>query len=176
MKWYYVNLNNNVIDSMKNALTLTIVLILFVSCNLVQDTQEPTIVEKQPTATNQAKEDSLTTEQIEKIKAFHSILKEVCESSLEEMIYDFKKDPNADVEIAIWTRIANAYKKCIKTWNYIPTLEMKKEMFQLMLNRSMTTDEEAMKSVKPTLLSEKEVQVVLNFYNAEPDPFDEQGK
>lgn len=157
---------------MKNTLTLIVVLILFVSCNLDQAIREPTIVEKQITVASQAKEDSLTTLQIEKIKSFHSILKEVCESSLEEMINDFKKDPNADVEIAIWTRIANAYEKCIKIWNYKPKLEMKKEIFQLMLNRSMTTDEEAIKSVKPVLLSEKEIQVVLNFYNAEPDPFD----
>jgi hypothetical protein len=122
------------------------------------------------------KKDSLTAGQIEKIEAFYSKLKEVCGSSLEEMISNFKKDPNTDVEIASWTRIANAYQKCIHIWNYKPTLEMKKEIFQLMLNRSMTSDEEAIKSVKPVLLSEKEIQVVLTFYITEPDSFDEQGK
>ncbi len=155
---------------------LIVVLILFVSCNVDESKQEPTLIEEQLSIVSEAKEDSLTILQIEKIKSFHSILNEVCESSLGEMINDFEKDPNADVEIASWTRIAGAYKKCIKSWNYKPKLEMKKEIFQLMLNRSITTDEEAIRSVKPALLSEKEIQVVLTFYITEPDPFDEKGK
>lgn len=162
---------------MKHMLTLIFLLLCLISCDSDKSLNSETVfVESASLVPPEIKKDSLTSGQLEKIKIFHSILKDVCGSSLEEMIDELKKDPNADVEIASWTRIAGAYKKCIKSWNYKPKLEMKKEIFQLILNRSMTTDEEAIKSVKPVLLSEKEIQVVLTFYITEPDPFDEQGK
>lgn len=116
--------------------------------------------------------DSLTVEQITKITHIQSIFAEVYPVSLEETITNFKRDLNVDNEIGIWLQMADAYEKFIKSKKRELDLKTKKEVFSLILSRSMMTDEEAIRNSKLTILTDKEAKEVLSYYSASPDPID----
>ena len=110
----------------------------------------------------------LTSEQIEKIKNIHATFAEVDKSSLEQTITDFKRDLHPADEIEIWMQMAKAYKGYLHKNK--KNLNEKKEVFKLILSRSMMNSEEAIKNSNLKYLSKKEAQKVLNFYNSAPQP------
>ncbi len=110
----------------------------------------------------------LTPEQIEKIKNIHEIFAEVDKSSLEQTITDFKRDRHPEKEIKIWMQMAEAYKGYLSKNK--KNLEEKREVFKLILSRSMMSAEEAIKNSNLKYLSKKEAQEVLSFYNDAPQP------
>jgi hypothetical protein len=58
--------------------------------------------------------DTLSATQIEKIKQIQLTFAEVFPATLEETITDFKRDAHPDNEIAIWSSMAEAYRKYFK--------------------------------------------------------------
>ncbi len=116
--------------------------------------------------------DSLTTNQIDKIKKIQSTFAEVYPVSLEETITNFKRDQNPDSEIDIWLQMAEAYEKYLTSKQIKLDLNTKKEVYKLILSRSMMSDEEAISNSKLTILTEKEAKEVLSYYSATPDPID----
>lgn len=110
----------------------------------------------------------LTLEQIEKIKTIHTTFAEVEKSSLEQTITDFKKDLHPEDEIEIWMHMAKAYKGYLSKNK--KNLEEKKEVFKLILSRSMMNSEEAIANSNLKHLSKKEAQEVLRFYNSAAEP------
>ncbi|MBE8724101.1 hypothetical protein C4F50_04000 [Flavobacterium sp. KB82] len=135
---------------------------LFISCNQKTDKIDPDNIR-----INEVVSD-LTSEQIKKIKKIHKTFEEVDKSTLEQTITNFKRDLHPDVEIEIWMQMANAYKGYLRK-NKI-NLEEKKEVFKLILSRSMMSSEEAIKNSDLQYLSKKDAQEVLSFYNNEPQP------
>ena len=89
---------------------------------------------------------ALTKSLIERIKAFHLILREVdpleSSSSLEESIDYFLRDHNPEREIAVWEKIAERYQKSVEQKPDM-TSEQKKELFAKLLLQS--TDEDPIK-------------------------------
>jgi len=92
---------------------------------------------------------ALTESLIERIKAFHLILREVdpleLESSLEESIDYFLRDYNPEREIAVWEKIAERYQKSVEQKPDM-TSEQKKELYAMLLLQSM--DEDPIKTTK----------------------------
>ncbi len=121
---------------------------------------------------NEVVHDSLTTEQIDKITTIHSTFEEVYQVSLEETITNFKRDQNPDSEIDIWLQMAAAFKKYLSSKQENLDLSTKKEVFKLILSRSMMADEEAIANSNLTILTVKEAKEVLGYYTATPDPID----
>ncbi|MFN3852616.1 MAG: hypothetical protein ACK4NY_24525 [Spirosomataceae bacterium] len=121
---------------------------------------------------NEVVHDSLTTAQIDKIKTIQSTFVEVYPVSLEETITNFKRDQNPDNEIDIWLQMADAYKKYLSTKQGKLDLNTKKEVYMLILSRSMMSDEEAITNTKLTILTVKEAKEVLSYYTAAPDLID----
>lgn len=117
---------------------------------------------------NQVIHDSLTSEQIKKIETIHRIFSEVDKSSLEQTITDFKRDLHPDNEIEIWLQMANAYKNYLS--KNAKNLDEKKEIFKLILSRSMMSTEEAIENSDLKYLSKEDAQEVLSFYNNQPKP------
>ncbi len=114
------------------------------------------------------KHDTLSQEQIEKITRIQSTFVEVLPVSLEQTITNFKRDENVDSEIDVWLNMVDAYENYLKSKQYKLNLATKQEVFKLLLSRSMMSDNEAIKNVKPEKLSEKEAREVLHLYSANP--------
>jgi hypothetical protein len=113
--------------------------------------------------------DSLTSEQLEKVKKIHSVFSEVDSSSLETTITNFRRDMNPDKEIAIWLSMADAYEKFTSNNSKID-LNKKQDAFKLILLRSMMPDDEAINQGKIKYLSDKEIREILRYYNESPTP------
>jgi hypothetical protein len=116
---------------------------------------------------------SFSPEQLEKIKRIHSVFSEVYPISMKETIENFKHDQNPDSEIITWTNMADAYENYLAGKQKKPDLNTKKEIFALILSRSMMPDTQAIDSTGLKILSKEEAMQVLSFYKAPPDPVDE---
>ncbi len=113
--------------------------------------------------------DTLSSDQIEKIKKIQKTFSEVNPSSLEETITNFKRDRNPDNEIAIWLAMANAYEK-FTSKNPSIDISKKKEAYGLILIRSMENEESTKVKADLKLLTDKEVSEILSYYILEAKP------
>lgn len=153
-------------------ITLSAVL-AFCSCNSNKnEKQKIQTMNPNDIQVNELVHDSLTTEQVDKIKIIQSTFAEVYPVSLEETITSFKRDQNPDSEIVIWLQMAAAYNKYLSSKQGKLDLNTKKEVYKLILSRSMMPDEEAIANSKLTILTEKGAKEVLSYYTATPDPID----
>jgi hypothetical protein len=112
--------------------------------------------------------ESLTDEQMARVRKLVDALREVDHSPLEKWVDDFKRDLNPDNEIEIWEAIAKAYASF--TGSRSLDQSAKEEVFKLLLLRSMMTPDEALRRVKLKALSEKDARDVLALYGAPPRP------
>ena len=111
---------------------------------------------------NEIQHEQLSEEQLRRIKTLHETFAEVDKSSLEKWIDNFKRDANPDSEIAIWERVANAYRNYCSQREL--TLEAKDDVFQALVLRSMTSDERAVKTLKLKELSSDEARKIMREY------------
>ena len=113
--------------------------------------------------------DSLSLEQIEKIKKIHLAFSEVNPSTLEQTITDFKRDKNPDNEITIWLEMASAYEK-FKIKHTDLDINKKKEAYSLILMRSMVNEIEAKENSNIKLLTENEISEIFSYYQLDAKP------
>lgn len=113
--------------------------------------------------------DSLNADQLEKIKIVQETFVEVYPVSLEVTITNFKKDETPDKEIQVWLDMASAYQQFLAKNSSMDSLK-KRDVFQLLLVRSMMPDKEAIKASKVKHLSGEEIREVLHYYNSAPVP------
>ncbi|MCM3902186.1 MAG: hypothetical protein ND866_10810 [Pyrinomonadaceae bacterium] len=104
----------------------------------------------------------MSDEQLRRTKKLHETFAEVDSSSLEKWIDNFKRDANPDSEIAIWERVAKAYTSYCSRRQL--TLEAKGDVFQALVLRSLTSDEEAIKTLKFKVLSADEARKIMREY------------
>lgn len=143
-----------------------LLLLLFLSCNKKENQAQK--INPSDLHLHEIVHESLTPKQIEKITKIHSIFAEVDENSLEQTINDFKRDINPDNEIEIWMQMANAYKGYLS--QNPKNLDEKKEVFRLILSRSMMNSEEAIENSDLKFLSVEDATEVLSFYTNQPEP------
>jgi hypothetical protein len=112
--------------------------------------------------------ESLTPEQLARIARIRQALREVDESPEEQWINDFKRDTHPDEEIAIWEAIAQAY----TAYNTGRTLTpaAKREVFSLLLSRSMADGATVLEQTKLTAVTRAEAEQALALYVAPPRP------
>jgi hypothetical protein len=111
---------------------------------------------------NEIQHEQLSEEQLRRIRKLHESFAEVDRSPLEKWIDNFKRDENPDSEIAIWERVANGYRNYCSQRQL--TLEAKGDVFQTLVLRSMTSDEEAVKTLKLKVLSSDEARKIMREY------------
>lgn len=114
------------------------------------------------------KEDNLSAEQISRIKAFHDALGEVNISDIKTTINNFKRDLNPESEIIIWEEITRVYVEEVSLKNNL-TIDEKKEIFNLLLMRSMMPSEEVWQQLesKLTILNrERATSIMSKFGNS----------
>lgn len=158
---------------MKNIFLILSTLLIFISCNShKEEKQNVQTMDPNDIQISEVVHDSLTTDQINKITKIQSVFAEVVPVSLEETITNFKRDQNPDSEIAIWIQMADAYEKYLSSKGNQLDLESKKEVFKLILSRSMMPAEEAIANSKLKILTEKEAKEVFRYYSGTPDPLE----
>ncbi len=109
--------------------------------------------------------EQLSDGQLRRIKKLHETFAEVDKSSLETWIDNFKRDLNPDREIAVWERMAKAYKNYTSQKELSP--EAKTEVFKTLLMCSMSSDEEDIKSLDLKVLSQEEAKAICKSFNYE---------
>jgi hypothetical protein len=119
---------------------------------------------------NEIVHDSLTTEQLNDIKIIQGVFSEVLSSSLDETINNFKKDQHPDKEIAAWLKMADAYQRFTLRADSAIGLDKKKEAFELILLRSMMTEEEILDKLEPKFLTKEDVKEIFSYYLDPPQP------
>jgi hypothetical protein len=145
-------------------------LILIFSCNPKKENNEIVTIYPNEIQVGEIVHDSLTTDQLDKIKIIQTTFQEVYPTTLEETITDFKRDLNPDNEIAIWLSMADAYQNYLNSKNTRLDLPQKKEVFKLILSRSMMPSDKAIEDSDLKILTREEANKVLSFYKDIPKP------
>ena len=114
--------------------------------------------------------DSLNDDQTTKVKKIYNAFSEVNPSTLEETISNFKRDQNPDNEINVWLNMATTYENFISTRPSKLDLDKKKEVYKLILIRSMMSADEAKSQAGLKLLNDSEIKEILDGYDNAPKP------
>jgi hypothetical protein len=126
------------------------------------ENKKPQTVPSSPLQPNSKQTGQLQEEQLLRIKTLQQTFAEVDESPLDEWIDNFKRDADPNREIMIWERIAEAYTRYCS--QHPLTIEAKKEVHSMLLIRSMVSEEEALKQIKPKLLTIADAKEIMSFY------------
>ncbi len=141
---------------------------------------EPQLSEISPRSTSKSQLGEIETVEISKIKPWsiqqnqlsavrmiriqmiHKIFHEVDNISLEKRIEDFDRDLNVENEIDIWEKMAEAYTKY--TSKHELTLEEKREVYHILLSRSMAPEDWVLKNHKSNVFSNEKVKEIMGYY------------
>lgn len=106
--------------------------------------------------------DSLTDEQTERIKVLQQTFFEIDGQTIDQWIDSFKRDLNPDKELAIWEQMAKAYTAyCL---SHELSLDEKKEVYKIVLLRSMASAEDVLERIELTLISESEAKNIMSAF------------
>jgi len=112
--------------------------------------------------------ETLTPQQIERLRKLQAALAEVDDSPLEKWIDDFRHDADPDREIAVFEAIAQGYQAfCSSRFR---TVAQKQDVFGLLLERSGTTEEDVLAHRKLKVLTPEEAREALSYYKKAATP------
>jgi PBP1b-binding outer membrane lipoprotein LpoB len=146
---------------MKVFISILILLLFLNACNNHPGANEETTT-SDTSYSVRVVQDTLSDIQLETITRIQAIFSEVYPVSLEETISDFKKDPDRNRQIVIWTKMADAYESYVKSRKEIDAAR-KKEAFTLILSRTMMNPEQAVANSNLKLLSEQDIREILSY-------------
>jgi hypothetical protein len=98
----------------------------------------------------------LSPKQMERIYKLRDTFAEVERSPVEKWVDNFKRDANPDKELAVWERIAKGYTRYCS--ERLLSMEAKKDVFQLLLLRSMASEQEVLNHIKLKTLTVDEAK------------------
>ena len=104
--------------------------------------------------------DSLTSEQMKRISALQKVFVEIDGQTIDQWADNFKRDLNPDSELAIWERMANAYSSYCGKHEQL-TLDAKKEVYKVVLLRSMASPEDVIARLELAILTEQDARDVM---------------
>ena len=154
-----------------NRSLLIFVAIIVSSCNFNKVDDNVQTIDTENIKVHEVVHDSLSKEQIQKIQKIQSAFSEVYPISLEETITNFKRDQNPDSEIEIWLVMVKTYELYLNSENKLD-LKTKKEVFKLILSRSMMPEVEAIENSELEILTNDKAKKVLSYYSMNADPID----
>ena len=103
----------------------------------------------------------LSEEQLDQIKSIHLTFLEVYPVSLEETIANFQREKNVGQQIDLWLTMQISYLAIIKEKNYTD-INIKKEVFQLILMSTMLSVDQLPSKVEIKILTKSDLEYVLN--------------
>ncbi len=147
---------------MKLFIPVLLCLLLAVSCK--SHSRKSITIASNTVSSDPVLHDSLSVDQLEKIKSIQSTFREVYPVTLEETIADFKKETDVNGQIEIWLKMSNAYEKYVNSKKELD-ISRKKEVFAIILSRSMMDPENAVANANIKLLSPEDVREILSYCN-----------
>lgn len=132
---------------MNNKFFIYIICILFFSCNSPIQRQE------------------LSETQIKKINSIHQTFEEVYPISIEETILNFKQDLDIDKEINLWIKMEETFITVNQEKGY-NSISQKKEVFKLILMRTMMSKEEVKNNLELKLLNMEDIEYILRLFES----------
>ena len=106
--------------------------------------------------------ESLTAKQIERIEALQKIFVEIDGQTVAQWTDSFKRDLDPDKELAIWERMAKAYSAYCG--DHELSLEARKEVYKVILLRSMASPDDVLDRLELKLISKQEAEDVMAGY------------
>lgn len=103
--------------------------------------------------------DSLSDEQMARIRALQAIFVEVDGQTVEEWVDNFKRDADPDKELRVWERMAEAYRAYCDGKDL--SAAAKKDVFRVVLLRSMASEQDVLDRVNLNELSRDEAVAVM---------------
>lgn len=132
---------------MNNKFFIYIICILFFSCS------------------SQIQDKELSEIQIKKINSIHQTFEEVYPISIEETILNFKQDLDTDKEINLWIKMKETFITVNQEKGY-NSISQKKEVFKLILMRTMMSKEEVKNNLELKLLNMKDIEYILRLFES----------
>jgi hypothetical protein len=106
--------------------------------------------------------DALSDEQMTRIRTLRATFVEVDGLTVEQWVDNFKRDMDPDRELRIWERIAKAYRTYCDGKKL--SLKAKKEVYRVVLLRSMSSERDVLEKIKLTELSREDAIAVMKSY------------
>ncbi len=103
--------------------------------------------------------ESLSDDQMARVRRFHATLAEVDGFTLEERVDHFKRDVHPDAEIEVCEAIAAAYERFCSSREL--SADAKRDVYGLLLLRSMMPEEAVLKQAKLKALTEQDALELL---------------
>jgi hypothetical protein len=103
--------------------------------------------------------EKLTDEQMERIRSLQATFAEVDSQSIDKWVDNFKRDQDPDRELQIWERMAKAYRAYCDKREL--SVEVKKDVFGVVLMRSMASEQDVLEKAKLSKLSKEEAKEVM---------------
>jgi hypothetical protein len=125
----------------------------------VQDTKAAQLADLASLKPRPIGREGLSPNQMKRIHKLRDTLAEVEHSPIDKWVDNFKRDADPDKELAIWERIADGYARYCS--NRLLSIEAKKDVFQLLLLRSMAPEQEVLNQVKLKTLTVDEAKETL---------------
>lgn len=124
---------------------------------------DPTKIERGP-----VRHARLSAAQVTRLRKVHSTFAEVDGQTFAEWEDDFKRDADPDENLRIWEDMEIAYLKFCEGKSL--DVATRKEVFKVVLLRSMAPESEVLRQGKLRILSEAEAKQIMRGYPSEPKP------
>lgn len=114
--------------------------------------------------------DELPDPLLDRIKAVHETFADVDGSPLQKWVDDFKRDLDPEGNVKIWEDMKTAY-LAYCNGRELP-LETRKEVFKIVLMRSMMSDSDVLARLEPKHVSAEDARMILAAYPGEAKPIE----
>lgn len=115
---------------------------------------DPTTIQSGP-----IRRDALSDEQLARIRTLQATFAEVDGQAVEQWVDNFKRDADPDRELRVWERMAHAYRAYCEGKQL--SAAAKKDVYRVVLLRSMAPEQDVLKQVKLAELSHEEAIIVM---------------
>ena len=115
---------------------------------------DPNLVQPGP-----VRRESLTPEQMTRIRRLQAVFAEVDGQSVEQWVDNFKRDFHPDRELAVWEKMADAYTRYCSKRTLSP--EAKQDVFKVVLMRSMAPEHEVLPRLKLSVLTKADAAEIM---------------
>ena len=151
---------------------LTTLVVCLLGCGGTTSTPESTVEWIDPNEIQQGPtlHDTLPDDLRTRIKAVHETFADVDGTPLEKWIDDFKRDLDPEGNISIWEDMQVAYNSYCNV-RELP-LKTRKEVFKIVLMRSMMSDDDVLARLELEHVSADDVRTILAAYPGGANPID----
>ncbi|MES2102448.1 MAG: hypothetical protein V4634_00400 [Pseudomonadota bacterium] len=132
--------------------------------------QTATTVNPNKTQAAQPQRSELSETFLKRIRAVTDTFEPIDGISYDQAVNIYKRDTDAEANIALWEEILKAYKSFCRSRCKTDIERM--DVYRVLLLRSMFSEDEALKQAKPRVLTPTETRAAMHFYRLAPKPID----